>query len=57
MTGLFTGMTLLLWSLQLLAIATISNTLLGIVALITALLWIVSSAGVALPALPTRRNQ
>jgi hypothetical protein len=49
MTAAFTGLTLLLWGLQLLGIVAISNTVLGLFALITGILWLVSAAGVALP--------
>jgi hypothetical protein len=49
MTSALTGLLFLLWSLQLLGIVAISNTVLGLVALITGILWLVSAAGVALP--------
>ena len=49
MTAIVTGILFILWGLSLLGIAAISNALLGIVALIAGILWVVSAAGVALP--------
>lgn len=56
MTGLLTGVTLILWGLQLLNILAISATLLGILALITGILWLVSSVGISVPAVPVHRR-
>lgn len=52
MTAIATGITFLLWSLQLLGIAAISSTLLGVFALVTGILWLVSGVGVNLPTVP-----
>jgi hypothetical protein len=56
MAGLLLGITLTLWGLQLLGILAVSATILGILALITGIAWILVSVGVALPALPARRR-
>ena len=55
MASLLLGVTLLLWSLTLLGLVAIGNTVLGLLALVTGILFIVSAAGVALPSLPARR--
>lgn len=52
MAGLLLGITLILWGLSLLAILTVSNTVLGIFVLITGIVWFISSLGVAVPAVP-----
>jgi hypothetical protein len=53
MTALLTGITFILWSLQLLGLVTINATLLGIFALVTGILWLVTGLGVAVPNGPT----
>lgn len=55
MATLLLGILLLLWGLSLLGIVAIGNVVLGVLALIVGILYIVSAAGVALPALPVRR--
>ena len=55
MASLLLGITLVLWSLNLLAIAAIDNTLLGVLALITGVLYVISSLSVGLPNLPVRK--
>lgn len=53
MAALLLGITLILWSLNLLALVAVSNTVLGIFALVTGIVWLVSALGVAVPAVPT----
>lgn len=55
MANILLGLLLLLWSLSLLGIAVISNTVLGVLALVVGIIYIVS-AFVALPAVPTWRR-
>ncbi len=55
--GILLGITMLLWSLQLLALVAISNTLLGIFALITGIVWIIVSLGVHSGTVVVNRNQ
>jgi hypothetical protein len=57
MPGLLLGITLTYWGLALLNILTLNNTLLGILALVTGIVWILVSFGVVLPAIPTRRHE
>lgn len=54
--GLLLGITLILWSLVLLGLVAVSNTLLGIFALVTGIAWVLVSFGVALPVIPVHRN-
>lgn len=49
MASLLLGVTLLLWALTLLGIVAIGNVVLGLFALITGILFLVSGFGVALP--------
>lgn len=56
MAGLLLGITLLLWGLSLLGIVAISNTVLGIFALVTGIAWILISVGVALPSVNRTNN-
>lgn len=57
MPGLLLGITLTYWGLTLLNILTLNTTLLGILALVTGIVWILVSVGVAMPAIPTRRRE
>lgn len=52
MATLLLGITLLLFGLSLAGVVAISNTVLGILLIITGILYIVSSVGVTVPALP-----
>lgn len=56
MATLLLGITLILWSLNLLGIAAISNVLIGIFALITGILFLVTGFGVTVPEFPYRRT-
>jgi hypothetical protein len=53
MAGLLLGITLTLWGLSLLSVVVVSSTVLGLFALVTGIVWILVSVGVALPAVPT----
>lgn len=52
MPTLLLGITLILWSLTLLNLVAISATVLGLFALVTGILFLVSGFGVTLPAVP-----
>lgn len=55
MGNLLLGLLLLLWGLELLGVVAISSTLLGILALIVGVLFLLSALGVAVPTVPARR--
>lgn len=49
MAGLLLGITLILWALTLLGLVAIGNVVLGLFALITGIVFLVSGFGVTLP--------
>lgn len=56
MATILLGVTLILWSLTLLGLVAIGNTVLGLFALVTGILFLVSGFGVAVPSFPARRQ-
>lgn len=57
MASLLLGLTLTLWGLELLGVVSVGATVLGLLALITGIVYIVSSLGVAVPSLSARRRE